>query len=109
MAFVNYMAREICFRIVYAGPSRAGKTTNIAHLATLFPTVRGKRDVLSSIADLVTHDFVAPKLKHNGFDVRVAVATVNVPITRDRERRAALKGVDGVVFVADSDRNRLDA
>ena len=112
MTFINYAAREINCKIVYYGPGLCGKTTNIqfiydktnpdgegqAHL----PGDRDRPDALLRLHAARPGD-------HEGFRTRFHLYTVPGQVFYDASRRLILKGVDGVIFVADSQESRFDA
>jgi len=104
MAFVNPKTREVQIKIVYYGPGRGGKTTNLEYIYNKF-NHRIKTDLVS----LKTHgdrtlffDFLPFDVgKILGYDVRVQLYTVPGQVKYDSTRKLVLRGVDGVVFVAD--------
>jgi hypothetical protein len=112
MAFINYAAREINCKIVYYGPGLCGKTTN---LQTIYqrtsPDARGKMISLATETErTLFFDFLPLALGDiRGFKTRFHLYTVPGQVFYDASRKLILKGVDGVVFVADSQGERLDA
>ena len=109
MALINHRAREIHFKIVYYGPGLGGKTTNVKALHERLPAERRGR--LLSIATeqerTLFFDFMPVDLGQvNGFTTRFHLYTVPGQIYYRRSRRAVLLGVDGIVFVADSQPHR---
>lgn len=112
MAFINYAAREINCKIVYYGPGLCGKTTN---LQTIYqrtsPDARGKMISLATETErTLFFDFLPLALGDiRGFKTRFHLYTVPGQVFYDASRKLILKGVDGVVFVADSQEERLDA
>jgi len=105
LAFVNMKHREVQAKIVYYGPGRGGKTTNLEFIYQQF------RDrIPSEMVSIKTHgdrtlffDFLPFDVgKIRGYDVRIQLYTVPGQAKYDATRRLVLKGVDGVVFVADS-------
>jgi signal recognition particle receptor subunit beta len=100
MTFVNYAAREINCKIVYYGPGLGGKTTNIQYIyEKTNPDAKGK---------LIT--FLPLELgKIRGFSTRFHLYTVPGQVFYEASRKLILKGADGVVFVADSQTERMDA
>ncbi|WP_225071113.1 ADP-ribosylation factor-like protein [Desulfuromonas sp. CSMB_57] len=112
MAFINYASREINCKIVYYGPGLCGKTTN---LQTIYqrtaPESRGKMISLATETErTLFFDFLPLALGDiRGFKTRFHLYTVPGQVFYDASRKLILKGVDGVVFVADSQHDRLDA
>lgn len=112
MAFINYASREINCKIVYYGPGLCGKTTN---LQTIYqrtsPDARGKMISLATETErTLFFDFLPLALGEiRGFKTRFHLYTVPGQVFYDASRKLILKGVDGVVFVADSQDERLDA
>lgn len=112
MALINHRAREVHFKIVYYGPGLGGKTTNVKMLHERLPAERRGR--LLSIATeqerTLFFDFMPVDLGQvNGFTTRFHLYTVPGQIYYRRSRRAVLQGVDGIVFVADSQVERMEA
>jgi len=112
MTFINYAAREINCKIVYYGPGLGGKTTNIQwiHQKTREES-KGKLISLATETDrTLFFDFLPIELGTiRGFKTRFHLYTVPGQVFYDASRRLILKGVDGVVFVADSQEMRRDA
>ena len=112
MTFINYANREINCKIVYYGPGLSGKTTNITQLyRTVNPDLRGKLVTLNTELDrTLFFDFLPLEVgKIAGFNARFHLYTVPGQVFYEASRRLILKGADAVVFVADSQRDRLDA
>ena len=112
MSFINYSSREIILKIVYYGPGLSGKTTNIKFIyAATNPDARGKLISLETKAErTLFFDFLPLSLGEiRGFKTRFHLYTVPGQVFYDASRKLILKGVDGVVFVADSQVERLDA
>ncbi len=112
MSFINYANREINCKIVYCGPGLSGKTTNITQIyRKANPTLRGKLLTLNTEMDrTLFFDFLPLELgKVAGFNIRFHLYTVPGQVFYEASRRLILKGADGVVFVADSSRDRMDA
>ena len=112
MSTVNFAAREISFKIVYYGPGMSGKTTNLKLIHQHIPKER-KGDLVSLATEeerTLFFDFMPLDLGSvNGFKTRFHLYTVPGQVFYDASRKLILKGVDGVVFVADSAPNRLRA
>jgi signal recognition particle receptor subunit beta len=112
MTFINYAAREINCKIVYYGPGLGGKTTNIQwiHDRTRAQS-KGKLISLATETDrTLFFDFLPIELGTiRGFRTRFHLYTVPGQVFYDASRKLILKGVDGVVFVADSQEMRRDA
>lgn len=111
MAFVHPTAREVHFKIVYAGPSRGGKTTNLLRLHERLPA--DKRGPMLSLAGpderTLFFDFMALHLGEvGGLNTRFHLYTVPGQREHRLSRRAVLRGADSLVFVADSDPWRLE-
>ncbi|MDA0989898.1 MAG: GTPase domain-containing protein [Verrucomicrobia bacterium] len=105
MSFVNFDKKEINFKIVYYGPPRGGKTTNLSHLHKVMPQeVRGDLTMLSTQQDRTLYfDFLPlQSTVIKGFISRFQLYTVPGQTIYDRTRQIVLTGADGVVFVADS-------
>jgi len=112
MTFINYASREINCKIVYYGPGLCGKTTNLQHIFdSTAPQARGKLISLATETDrTLFFDFMPLELGTvRGFKTRFHLYTVPGQVFYDASRKLILKGVDGVVFVADSQEERMDA
>lgn len=112
MTFINYAAKEINCKIVYYGPGLGGKTTNLQHIYNkTAPDRRGKMISLATEADrTLFFDFLPLDLGAiRGFTTRFHLYTVPGQVFYDASRKLILKGVDGVVFVADSQVDRMEA
>ncbi len=112
MTFINYAAREINCKIVYYGPGLGGKTTNLKWIYNKSnPTGRGKLISLATETDrTLFFDFLPLDLGTiRGFKTRFHLYTVPGQVFYDASRKLILKGVDGVVFVADSQPARMEA
>ncbi|HEV8337767.1 MAG TPA: GTPase domain-containing protein [Candidatus Polarisedimenticolia bacterium] len=112
MTFINYAAREINCKIVYYGPGLGGKTTNLKWIyGKSSPTSRGKLISLATETDrTLFFDFLPLDLGTiRGFKTRFHLYTVPGQVFYDASRKLILKGVDGVVFVADSQAARMEA
>ena len=112
MTFINYASREINCKIVYYGPGLCGKTTNIQ-----FIHERTRQESKGKLISLATEtertlffDFMPLELGTiRGFRTRFHLYTVPGQVFYDASRKLILKGVDGVVFVADSQIERMEA
>jgi len=112
MSFINYSSREINCKIVYYGPGLCGKTTNLQYIfAKTNPEARGKMVSLATETErTLFFDFLPLSLGDiRGFKVRFHLYTVPGQVFYDASRKLILKGVDGVVYVADSQFERMDA
>jgi signal recognition particle receptor subunit beta len=112
MSFINYASREINCKIVYYGPGLCGKTTNLQYIyRRTNPDIRGKMISLATETErTLFFDFLPLALGSiRGFRVRFHLYTVPGQVFYDASRKLILKGVDGVVFVADSQVERMDA
>ena len=112
MSFINYAAREINVKIVYYGPGLCGKTTNLQYIYEKSnPQQKGKLISLATETDrTLFFDFLPLDLGSvRGFKTRFHLYTVPGQVFYDASRKLILKGVDGVVFVADSQDARMDA
>ncbi len=111
MSFINYQDKEINFKIVYYGPAQSGKTTS---LEMLFKKTKGdsKSKMVKQEANERTlfFDFMPLFLSEvDGYKTRFHVYTVPGQVLYDDSRRLILKGVDGIVFVADSSIGQMEA
>lgn len=105
MAFVNMKSKEVQAKIVFYGPGRGGKTTNLEYIYGKF-----RERIKSEMVSIKTHgdrtlffDFLPFDIgKIMGYDVKVQLYTVPGQVKYDATRKLVLKGVDGIVFVADS-------
>ncbi|MFV2072410.1 MAG: ATP/GTP-binding protein, partial [Thermoanaerobaculales bacterium] len=112
MSFINYAAREINVKIVFYGPGLCGKTTNLQYIfEKSSPQQKGKLISLATETDrTLFFDFLPLDLGSvRGFKTRFHLYTVPGQVFYDASRKLILKGVDGVVFVADSQEARMDA
>ncbi len=105
MAFVNLKNKEVQAKVVYYGPGRGGKTTNLEYIYNKF-----RERIKSDMVSIKTHgdrtlffDFLPFDIgKIMGYDVKIQLYTVPGQVKYNATRRLVLKGVDGMVFVADS-------
>ena len=112
MSMINYASREINCKLVYYGPGLGGKTTNIEYVYNkVQPETRGKLISLATEQErTLFFDFLPVDLGSiRGFKTRFHLYTVPGQVYYNASRRLILKGVDGVVFVADSQPERMDA
>jgi mutual gliding-motility protein MglA len=112
MSLINYSSREINCKIVYYGPGLCGKTTNIQYVYNkVAPETKGKLITLATEMDrTLFFDFLPLELGTvKGFKTRFHLYTVPGQVYYDASRKLILRGVDGVVFVADSQSSRFDA
>ena len=112
MTFINYASREINCKIVYYGPGLCGKTTNLQWIYDKTnPNAKGKLISLATETDrTLFFDFLPLELGTvRGFKTRFHLYTVPGQVFYDASRKLILKGVDGVIFVADSQLERMDA
>jgi small GTP-binding protein len=112
MTFINYASREINCKIVYYGPGLCGKTTNLQYIYDKTnPGAKGKLISLATETDrTLFFDFLPLELGTvRGFKTRFHLYTVPGQVFYDASRKLILKGVDGVIFVADSQVERMDA
>ncbi len=111
MSLVNFTAREITCKIVYYGPGRSGKTTNLHYIYQRVPDQRRGRMVsLATQTDrTLFFDFLPIDLGQiSGFTTRFQLYTVPGQVYYNATRRLVLQGSDGVVFVGDSQARQLD-
>jgi signal recognition particle receptor subunit beta len=112
MSMINYASREINCKVVYYGPGLGGKTTNLEYVySRVTPETKGKMISLATETDrTLFFDFLPVDLGEiRGFKTRFHLYTVPGQVYYNASRRLILKGVDGVIFVADSQRSRLEA
>ena len=112
MSFINYLSREINCKIVYYGPGLCGKTTNLQFIYNKTnPDAKGKMISLATETErTLFFDFLPLEIGEiRGFKTRFHLYTVPGQVFYDASRKLILKGVDGVVFVADSQILRHEA
>ncbi len=111
MALINVAAREIHCKIVYYGPGMSGKTTNLQYIHQAVPQAT-KGNLLSIATETertLFFDFLPLDLgKVRGFQTRFHLYTVPGQVLYERTRVAVLNGADGVIFVADSQKKKLE-
>jgi mutual gliding-motility protein MglA len=111
MSLVNYSTREITCKIVYYGPGRSGKTSNLQYVHAFVPDERkGPMVSLATETDrTLFFDFLPLDLGTiSGFRTRMQLYTVPGQVYYNATRKLVLRGADGVVFVADSQREQFD-
>ena len=111
MSLVNYSTREITCKIVYYGPGRCGKTSNLQYIHSFVPDDR--RGAMVSLATetdrTLFFDFLPLDLGSiSGFRTRIQLYTVPGQVYYNATRKLVLRGADGVVFVADSQREQME-
>ncbi|MBS1766647.1 MAG: GTPase domain-containing protein [Acidobacteria bacterium] len=112
MTFINFASREINCKIVYYGPGLCGKTTNIQWIFdSANPEKKGKLVSLATETDrTLFFDFLPLDMGTiRGFKVRFHLYTVPGQVFYDASRKLILRGCDGVIFVADSQKPRMEA
>jgi hypothetical protein len=112
MSMINYASREINCKLVYYGPGLGGKTSNLEHIyGKVAPDTRGKMVSLATETErTLFFDFLPVDLGTiRGFKTRFHLYTVPGQVYYNASRKLILKGVDGVVFVADSQIERMEA
>ncbi|MGH7501896.1 MAG: GTP-binding protein [Longimicrobiales bacterium] len=112
MSMINYASREINCKLVYYGPGLGGKTTNLEYIfSKINPDTRGKMISLATEQErTLFFDFLPVDLGSiRGFKTRFHLYTVPGQVYYNASRRLILKGVDGLVFVSDSQAERMDA
>jgi mutual gliding-motility protein MglA len=112
MTSVNPLTKEILLKLVYFGPGLGGKTTTLQYIhRTARPEHRGKMVSLATPVDRTLYfDFLPVRLPRvGGYTLRLQLFTVPGQVHYNATRKLVLTGADGVVFVADSQRSRLDA
>jgi signal recognition particle receptor subunit beta len=105
MAIINLKKKEVQAKIVYYGPGRGGKTTNLEYIYKKFRTL-----IQTEMVTIKTHgdrtlffDFLPIEIgRIKGYDIRIQLYTVPGQVKYESTRRLVLRGVDGIVFVADS-------
>jgi signal recognition particle receptor subunit beta len=111
MSLVNFTTREITCKIVYYGPGRSGKTTNLQYVYSQVPSDRkGQMVSLATRTDrTLFFDFLPLDLGTiSGFTTKFQLYTVPGQVYYNATRKLVLQGADGVVFVADSQLRQLD-
>jgi signal recognition particle receptor subunit beta len=112
MSMINYASREINCKVVYYGTGLGGKTTNLEYVySRVNPDTKGKMISLATETErTLFFDFLPIDLGSiRGFKTRFHLYTVPGQVYYNASRKLILKGVDGVIFVADSQRSRMEA
>lgn len=112
MSMINYASREINCKVVYYGPGLGGKTTNLEYVySKVNPETKGKMISLATETErTLFFDFLPIDLGEiRGFKTRFHLYTVPGQVYYNASRKLILKGVDGIIFVADSQRERAEA
>lgn len=111
MPHINYEAKEIVFKIIYYDPSLSGKTTNLVQIhRSLAENLKGEMLTLDTAEErTLFFDYFPLELGNiEGYSVRFNMYTVPGQIYYEASRRLILDGADGVVFIADSQEDRLE-
>jgi mutual gliding-motility protein MglA len=111
MPIINYASKEIQFKIVYYGPALGGKTTNLVYIhSRIAPAHRGDLVSLATAADrTLFFDFLPLNaLTLQGFKTKFQLYTVPGQVIYNSTRQLVLRNVDGVIFVADSQWERME-
>ncbi|MEW6288545.1 MAG: GTPase domain-containing protein [Thermodesulfobacteriota bacterium] len=112
MGFINVKKKEVQIKIVYYGPGRGGKTTNLDYINKKY-----KQRIKTEMVSIKTHgdrtlffDFLPVDIgKIHGFDIKIQLYTVPGQVKYNATRKLVLKGVDGIVFVADMQKERRES
>ena len=112
MGFINVKKKEVQIKIVYYGPGRGGKTTNLEYINEKF-----RERIKTEMVSIKTHgdrtlffDFLPVDIgKIHGFDIKIQLYTVPGQVKYNATRKLVLKGVDGIVFVADMQKERRES
>jgi mutual gliding-motility protein MglA len=110
MPIINYASKEIQFKVVYYGPALGGKTTNLQYIhSRISPSYRGDLISLATAADrTLFFDFLpVNSIVLEGFKTKFQLYTVPGQVIYNTTRQLVLRSVDGVVFVADSQWNKM--
>lgn len=112
MGFINVKKKEVQIKVVFYGPGRGGKTTNLEYINEKF-----KERIKTEMVSIKTHgdrtlffDFLPVDIgKIHGFDIKIQLYTVPGQVKYNATRKLVLKGVDGIVFVADMQKERRES
>src|SRR5579863_8109428 len=112
MAIINQATKELQVKIVYYGPAMGGKTTNLVQVHDHVQTPAGNKDQLVSLATgadrTLFFDFLPIKaMTIRGFKTKFQLYTVSGQVIYNTTRQLVLRGVDGIVFVADSQYDKM--
>ena len=110
MPIINYASKEIQFKVVYYGPALCGKTTNLQYIhSRISPSYRGDLISLATAADrTLFFDFLPVNaVVLQGFKTKLQLYTVPGQVIYNTTRQLVLRSVDGVVFVADSQWDKM--
>jgi signal recognition particle receptor subunit beta len=114
MAIINQATKELQVKIVYYGPAKSGKTTNLEqvhkNVQTPNPDSKGKMTSLATSSDrtLFFDFFPLEAVAIKGFKTKFALFTVPGQVIYNATRQIVLRGVDGIVFVADSQYDKME-
>src|ERR1700756_1152487 len=111
MPIINYASKEIQFKVVYYGPALGGKTTNLQYIhSRISPSYRGDLISLATAADrTLFFDFLpVNSIVLQGFKTKFQLYTVPGQVIYNATRQLVLRSVDGVVFVADSQWDKME-
>lgn len=111
MSFINYNAKEIHCKVVYYGPSLSGKTTNLqwVYNKSLSPDKSDLVELPTDVERTLFFDFLPMEIGEiRGFRTRFHLYTVPGQVVYDASRKLILKGLDGIIFVADSQAERME-
>src|SRR5215475_9787944 len=111
MSIINYASREIQFKVVYYGPALCGKTTNLSYIhQRINPQNRGDLVSLATAADrTLFFDFLPLNaVVIRGFKTKFQLYTVPGQVIYNATRQLVLRSVDGLVFVADSQWDKME-
>ena len=111
MSFINYNAKEIHCKIIYWGPSLGGKTTNLqwVYQEAMTPDKSKLHELPTDIERTLFFDFLPMEIGEiRGFRTRFHLYTVPGQVVYEASRRLIMKGLDGIIFVADSQAERME-
>ena len=111
MSFINYNAKEIHCKIIYWGPSLGGKTTNLqwVYQESMSPDKSKLHELPTDVERTLFFDFLPMEIGEiRGFRTRFHLYTVPGQVVYEASRKLIMKGLDGVIFVADSQAERME-